>query len=286
LKEYFVHIYLYELEKYLHTQKDEILKMSLWQDEANTDRPLKEYFKKLIENHFNKIPSDTDMVGVVIDKSEMVEVACLKNAEIKRVLLPEDINLQLKELLRCGKSGVYTNPDICLEIHLNGKLYYEPIELKTTKTDSIPGSSIQQVSPDKWVIFIKFSKDSVDIATGRYINAINSKMQFPDRSPRPQVSFSEARKWNVTNRLKNGNILEFKRDDDNLLKYELLSDWQGVLSKRWVDILINAKTTKANEPWFNNALRKFILDFLDAYETLDDKDKMDLKDKIKSLIVY
>lgn len=141
------------------------------------------------------------------------------------------------------------------------------------------------MTPDEWVIFIKFSKSSVDIATGQYINAINSTMQFPDRSPRPQVSFSEINKWNATNRLKSENVLGFKKDENSTLKYELLSDWQNVLSERWVDILINAKSTKANEPWFNNTLRKFILEFLDTYDTLDDGDKSALKAKIKSLIM-
>ena len=244
---------------------------------------MKEYFKKLLENNFNKIPSSTE-IEMLVDDDRKISIESLKDVLVTRILLPEDVTPKIKEILSFGKSGVYTNPDICLELSLGKDFYYEPIELKTTKTDSIPGSSIQQVTPDEWVIFIKFSTTTVDITTGQYINAINSKMQFPDRSPRPQVSFKEMRNWNTQNRFSKEGVLGFKKDDDNRLKYELLSDWQNVLSKRWVDILLNSHSTKNNEPWFNNTLRKFIIDFLGKYDDLALGDQEALKEKIKSLI--
>ena len=39
----FMHIYMCELEMYLKSHADELLKISFQLDEANTDRPLKEY---------------------------------------------------------------------------------------------------------------------------------------------------------------------------------------------------------------------------------------------------
>ncbi|MCL1936738.1 MAG: hypothetical protein FWF57_10250 [Defluviitaleaceae bacterium] len=281
----FTAVYLYELEKYLQTKKNEILKISLWQDEANTDRPLKEYLKKLIEHSFNKLPVNTDIVRVVFDNSENTNIDDINKFEIANVLLPEEITPNIKNLIYNEKDGVYTKPDLCLEIILNGIKYYETIELKTTKTDAIPGSSIQQITPNEWVVFVKFSKDNnIDITTGQYINAINSKMQFPDRSPRPQVSFNEIKKWNLLYRSNKNGVLEFKEDKNSLIKYELLSDWQDVLSKRWVDILLNANSLKSNEPWFNNALRKFIIEFLKEYDELPTSEKLALKNKIKLLI--
>ena len=113
----------------------------------------------------------------------------IKKIQVNRVLLPEDISDELKEIIKASKSSVYTNPDLYLELKLGDEISYESIELKSTKNDSIPGSSIQQIVPEEWVIFIKHSGKSISISTGQYIHAINSKMQFPDRSPRPQVSF-------------------------------------------------------------------------------------------------
>jgi len=135
---FFMHAYMYELERFLGTQKDEISKVSLWLDEANADRELKVYFKKLIESVFNKIPSDTDIKGVVIEGIGKCDIAHLQNIFITRVLLPEDISDQIKGALGRSKGRVYTNPDICLEISIDGKLHYEPVELKTTKKDAIP----------------------------------------------------------------------------------------------------------------------------------------------------
>lgn len=215
---------MYELEKYLETQKTEIQKISLWQDEANTDRPLKEYLKNLIENSFYEIPRQTSINYLVVGEKSEIRVSTLMDMKISRVLLPEEITPAIKELLITGKTSVYTNPDVCFEIEFQGHTFYESIELKTTKKDSIPGSSVQQVTPDEWVIFVKFSKNDVEVTTGQYINAINSSMQFPDRSPRPQVAFSEICNWNTSNRLNVDGVLQFKEDENSLLKHELLSD--------------------------------------------------------------
>ena len=65
---------------------------------------------------------------------------------------------ELKHELQSRKEAVFTRPDICLEIRINDSLEYETVELKSTKNDSIPGSSVQQITPDEWVIFIKHTK--------------------------------------------------------------------------------------------------------------------------------
>jgi hypothetical protein len=125
----------------------------------------------------------------------------IKKIQVNRVLLPEDISDELKEIIKASKSSVYTNPDLYLELKLGDEISYESIELKSTKNDSIPGSSIQQIVPEEWVIFIKHSGKSISISTGQYIHAINSKIQFPDRSPRPQVSFKAMSTWNKDKRI-------------------------------------------------------------------------------------
>lgn len=280
----FMQVYMYELEKFLNTKKEELKAVTFQSDEANTDRPLKEFLKNLIEREFVEIPKDTIITDIEYYGEVGIDLSELKKIRILRVLLPEDITEEIKKIVSTTKNAVYTNPDMCLEIFMDGKIVYETIELKSTKQDSIPGSSIQQVLPDEWVIFIKHTTNNIDITTGQYIHAINSKMQFPDRSPRPQVSFKEMQNWNQTNRVLEYAKLLYKKDEEESIKYDLISDWQGVLSDRWIDMLFNATSTKNNEPWFNNNMRKFIVAFLKKYETLSGEEKEILVSRIKSLI--
>ena len=281
----FMCIYMYKLEENLIEHKKDLIEVSFQSDEANTDRPLKEYLKKHIEETFSSIPNDTDIISLCFEESTYTDIQTIKQIQVNRVLLPEDISDELKETIKASKSGVYTNPDLYLELTLGDELSYESIELKSTKNDSIPGSSIQQIVPEEWVIFIKHSGKSISISTGQYIHAINSKMQFPDRSPRPQVSFKAMSTWNKNNRSVNSNELCYEKDDDDNNKRALISDWQDVLSQRWIDVLFNATSTKVNEPWFNNNMRKFILSFLEKYEILTDAEKKAFKEKVQSLIL-
>lgn len=279
----FMQIYMYELEQFLANKKEDLKLVSFQSDEANTDRPLKEYLKNVIEKEFVKIPNSTSIMKVVFGNLS-VDVEELNDIRILRALLPEEITDEIKKFISASKNVIYTNPDICFEILLDGKKIYETIELKSTKQDSIPGSSVQQIVPNQWVIFIKHSGEKIEITTGQYIHAINSKMQFPDRSPRPQVSFKEMQSWNQLHRIFNYTQLMYEKDNEEAIKYDLITDWQEVLSKRWVDMLFHSTKVKANEPWFNNNMRKFILLFLEEYEKLDDKEKEVFISKIKKLI--
>lgn len=281
----FMRIYMYKLEEDLTKHKDDLIEVSFQSDEANTDRPLKEYLKKHIEESFPSIPENTEIDSICFEGTNFIDIQAIKRIRINRVLLPEDISVELKEIIKASKSSVYTNPDLYLELILDDERFYESIELKSTKNDSIPGSSVQQIVPEEWVVFIKHSGKNINISTGQYIHAINSKIQFPDRSPRPQVSFKAISTWNKDNRILNSNTLCYVKDDDDENKRELISDWQNVLSQRWIDILFNATSTKANEPWFNNNLRKFILSFLTKYESLSDDEKKEFKDRVESLIL-
>lgn len=283
--QYFMCVYMYKLEENLTKHKSDLIKVSFQLDEANTDRPLKEYLKKHIEESFPSIPEDTDITSLCFEGTTYTDIQSIKQIKVNRVLLPEDISDELKETIKESKSSVYTNPDLYLELILDNELYYESIELKSTKKDAIPGSSIRQLVPEEWVIFIKHSGKSISISTGQYIHAINSKMQFPDRSPRPQVSFNAMSDWNKANRNLNSNELCYEKDDDDNNKRALISDWQDVLSQRWIDVLFNATSTKANEPWFNNNMRKFILSFLSKYEALTDAEKEEFKQRVESLIL-
>lgn len=284
----FMHLYMYELEMWLNEHSEEVLDISFQSDEANTDRPLKEYLKHIIENKCNRI--------VKLCDAENIEICDSKNqtnkyplnykvmlAKIEYVYLPEQVSPELKSLLKQRKNAVFTNPDLCLAINIDGKIEYETIELKSTKTDAIPGSSIQQVSPNEWVIFVKHGKTRAEITTGQYFHAINSKMQFPDRSPRPQVSFSELQNWNSNCRHDDGKTITYTSVGDEPLKYKLLTDWQGVLAKRWTEIVLDNNPRK-HEPWFNNNLRKFILEFLSVYDNMSSDIKEQYKEFLSDII--
>ncbi|HBI7045958.1 TPA: hypothetical protein K8M89_001086 [Clostridium perfringens] len=283
----FMFAYMYELELALKTQKDNLAKVSFQSDEANTDRPLKLFLKDFIEKDFNSLPTSkiNFKFNITInDKVENLNYSDFKDIKINKVLLPDELSSELKSKIAENKSSVYTNPDLLLEISDSKNITHCSIELKSTKTNSIPGSSIQQIIPTEWVIFIKHTSKSIDITTGQYIHSINSKLQFPDRSPRPQVAFNELTSWNASNRSLNNTILNYKiNSSDEKLKYDLISDWQYYLADRWLEVVFSS-SIKTNEPWYNNNLRKFIIKFLEKYESLTPNEKENFKNKVKSLI--
>lgn len=282
----FMYVYMYHLENYLLSKKEEIKGISFQSDEANTDRPLKEYMKNLIEKDFNKIPQNSNIKLLNIESKQCEDMEVLQSFKINKVLLPENITQDIKEHIVNLKaiSSVYTNPDLCFEITSCESKYWVTIELKSTKNNSIPGSSIQQITPDEWVIFIKHKNESIDIVTGKYINSINYKMQFPDRSPRPDVSFKELKDWNKKYRIFYNEELKYLTDENSNKKFDLISDWQKVLADRWVNMLFECNTIKSKEPWFNNNMRKFILEFLNKYDSLSTDEQIAFKVKIQNLI--
>ena len=278
-----MHFYMLELEIFLNSQKKNLLTVSFQSDEANTDRPLKEYLKSAIENELNMLPSNPIVSKLFID-DQTHSIEEYRDYKISRVILPDEIDEILKQKIKESKSASYTNPDICLEIKGNTSTFYQTVELKSTKNDSITGSSIQQIIPDEWVIFVRHTSKDIEVVTGQYINSINSKMQFPDRSPRPQVSFKELLSWNSLHRTIENSKLIYTPDDSLTNKLALLDDWQGVLSKRWIDILLSSEKVKKSEPWFNHNIRKFILDFLKIYDAYSEEKKALIKSKIQSML--
>ena len=279
----FMHLYMYELELWLNEHSREVLDISFQSDEANTDRPLKEYLKNVIENKCNRIRALNNIENLRTEAIQYPITNDIKSIYVERVLLQEDINLEIEEILKRRKKTVFTKPDLCLKLNINGTITYETIELKSTKKDAIPGSSIQQVLPGEWLIFVKRGKERAEIATGQYFHAINSKMQFPDRSPRPQVSFIELQNWNSNCRHNDGKTIAYTSVGDESLKYQLLTDWQDVLAERWNEIVFD-KNLRKPEPWFNNNLRKFILKFLRIYDKMSTDEKEEYKMFLNSII--
>ena len=224
-------------------------------------------------------------LAVKIDLEEhIIDIEKLKSYKITNVLLPEQLSLEQKKHITESKKSVYTSPDLYLEITDGKNIYFESVELKSTKDNNIPGSSVQQVSPFEWVIFVKRNKEKVSVTTGFYINSITDKLPFPDRSPRPQIGFKTLLDWNKKYRKVNNDILTIESITEiNNEKIKLLTDWQDFLATEWLEI-IKAEESRNNEKWFNNAIRKFALKYLEYTTSLTDKEREKLKSNLKKLI--
>lgn len=161
---------------------------------------------------------------------------------------------------------MHVNPDLYIKISGSKEDRFHSIEIKSTKQDTIPGSSVQQIVSNEWTIFIKHNSSQIDVACSLYRNCITDKLPFPDRSPRPQVGFNTMKKWNVLHRKVNRGMLQYKIDtEENLRKDKILLDWQHTLCEEWFDIISREK--KPKEKWFNNVIRKYSLLLLEKIET-------------------
>lgn len=109
-------------------------------------------------------------------------------------------------------------------------------------------------------------------------------MPFPDRSPRPQIGFKTLLDWNKKYRKVENNVLTIENITEiNNDKIKLLTDWQDFLATEWLEI-IKSEESRNSEKWFNNAIRKFALKFLDYTNSLSESDKEKLKHNLTKLI--
>lgn len=186
----FLIVYFYKIENELNNTKNGLETIKFQSEEANTDEFLKKYFQDFLSKHNDVKDVKLKKLAVKIDSEEhIIEIEKLKSYKITNVLLPEHLSSQQKKEITASKKSVYTSPDLYLEITDGTNVYFESVELKSTKDNNIPGSSVQQVSPFEWVIFVKRDNEKVLVTTGFYINSITKKLPFPDRSPRPQIGF-------------------------------------------------------------------------------------------------
>jgi hypothetical protein len=281
----FLLVYFYSIENELNNTKTGLETIKFQSEEANTDEFLKKFFKDFLSKNNSIKKTKLEKLSVKIDsETYFIDIKDLMNYEIVHVFLPEQLTETQKKKITESKKSVYTNPDLYLEITDGKELFYESVELKSTKDNNIPGSSVQQVSPFEWVIFVKRDNDSVSVTTGFYINSITEKLPFPDRSPRPQIGFKTLTEWNKKYRKEVDKILFIENMTEiNKDKIKLLKDWQDYLASEWLEI-IKSETSKSNEKWFNNALRKFVVKFLDYSDSLAKADREKLKKNLIDLI--
>jgi hypothetical protein len=281
----FLIVYFYKIENELNTTKNGLETIKFQSEEANTDEHLKKYFQDFLLKHNDLSDVKLKKLAVKIDSEEhTIDIANLQSYKITNVLLPEQLSAEQKKAITDSKKSVYTSPDLYLKITDGTNIYFESVELKSTKDNNIPGSSVQQVSPFEWVIFVKRESEKVLVTTGFYINSITEKLPFPDRSPRPQIGFKTLLDWNKKYRKVENKILTIENITEiNNDKIKLLTDWQDFLATDWLEI-IKSEESRNSEKWFNNAIRKFALKFLDYTNTLTDIDKEKLKGNLTKLI--
>ncbi len=281
----FLIVYFYKIENLLNDNSHLLSDIKFQSQEANTDEYLKIFFKDFLTKHHDI--EDLILHELIIqngDENYTISIDELKNYKIQEVFLPQELSQHQKVQIAKTKKSVYTNPDLYLQIVCKDEVFYESVELKSTKDDKIPGSSVQQISPYEWVIFIKRAKQNM-VTTGFYINSITDKLPFPDRSPRPQIGFKNLASWNEKNRKITQNKLLIIDDvSANANKIKLLNDWQDFLADEWLEIVLLDKISK-NEKWFNNAIRKFALKLLEHNTKLGDQTKEDLIQKLREQIL-
>jgi len=281
----FLIVYFYKIENELNNTKNGLETIKFQSEEANTDEFLKRYFQDFLTKHNDVKDVKLKKLAVKIDSEEhIIDIEKLKSYRISNVLLPEHLTTEQKKEITASKKSVYTSPDLYLEITDGINIYFESVELKSTKDNNIPGSSVQQVSPFEWVIFVKRDNEKVLVTTGFYINSITEKLPFPDRSPRPQIGFKTLLDWNKKYRKVENEVLTIENITEiNNDKIKLLTDWQDYLASEWLEI-IKSEQGRNNEKWFNNAIRKFALKFLEFSETLTESEKKNLKTNLTKLI--
>ena len=152
----FLLVYFFNLENDLNEPKSGLEKIKFQSEESNTDEFLKKYFQHYISKN-NKI-SKTKLKTLLFEVDSVqyeINVKDLLGFKIKAVYLPEQLSDKQKKEILSKKKSVYTNPDLYLKISDGQNIHFESLELKSTKNNNISGSSIQQVAPFEWVIFIK-----------------------------------------------------------------------------------------------------------------------------------
>lgn len=242
------------IKKSLINNIEAFKEVKLTEDELNIDK----YLKKLIQKTIKK---DLSVINLSLKQY---------NIEIKKILTKS----QYFNSIVKNKKNISKYCDLVLIYVQNGiKKEYE-LEIKKTNKNKIPGSSIQQISPEKTVIFFKYFKDTVEIEIGYYFQLVEDHIPFPDRSPRPLISFNALKESNQ--KLDNGLITTDELIESSQSIFE--DNWIDNMSSSWID---NFKNRIKKNSWFHIAMKKFTLKMLNYYNTLNEKEKEEYLEYLK-----
>lgn len=217
------------------------------EDEMNIDVHLKQKTLKIIKNNLENINKSLPSFINVLDIQYNSTYFSKKKNE---------------------KSNVSKLADLIIILIVNGEELHYEIELKKTNKNVIPGSSINQINPYKTVIFFQFKKE-ISVEVGYYAQAVSGNIRFPDRMPRPEVSFEILKQNNANN-----DIEKIIKENKDIFENPV----EVFLPDRWlVDILDNIKKNN----WFSRAIRYFSYSLLIKYDTMSEEEKKELLKKLK-----
>ena len=197
-----------KISELLKKESIKFLNLKLMEDELNIDVHIKKMTIKIIKSHLKEIN----------------EYLCQYDMEIVKLLTKEQY--YRKSNKRHNEDNISKFCDLVMVYKEKGIFKEDELELKKTNNNVIPGSSINQIKPDKALLFFKYSKKKVDIESGYYFQTVEERIPFPDRSPRPSVSFKSLEATNKE--LKEGNytLEEVKKRNVN------------VFSENWIDQIV------------------------------------------------
>lgn len=164
--------------------------------------------------------------------------------------------------------------DLVISYTIDGKKLFSEIEVKKTNKDKIPGSSINQINPNKCIIFFKMGKET-KVEIGYYSQAVSGRVAFPDRAPRPEVSFKVLEESNKE--INETNFSEKLIESQNEKSFLYEGQLSTYLAKQWLNNLFSFKFTT----WFHKAISIFSLSLIEKYESMNDKEKESFKNEIR-----
>lgn len=236
-----------QINKVLKDNIDDFTNIKTQEDEMNIDTHLKSRTLKIIKNNMAKInqvlPSNISIINVKTNAAYF--------------------NLKKQQ------TSVSRLADLVILLNINNQELHYEIEIKKTNNNAIPGSSINQIDPYKTIVFFKFKKE-VEVIVGYYSQAVSGTIRFPDRMPRPEVSFSVLQ-TNVEEDLSIEKTIESNQD-----VFE--NPVEVFLPERWLKELFSH--IKKNN-WFSKAIRHFSYQLLKKYDTMTPKEKKELLEHLK-----
>lgn len=245
-----------EILNFLDKEIESFRDLKLQEDELNIDKYLKENIQRIIKSNLKNI-------------NENLSDNKLK---IKSVLTKEEYFSTKR--VRVNEKEISKFCDLVLVYERDGIQREDELEIKKTNSNKIPGSSIKQIKPEKTVIFLKYSKNKIDLEIGYYFQLVEEEIPFPDRSPRPTISF---------NALKDSNERLTKKETT---MEELIESSKSVFDDNWIEQLVNnwmtlIKNKSFRKTWFHKAIAIFVLKLWSYFDTISPEDKKELKEYLK-----
>jgi hypothetical protein len=159
-----------------------------------------------------------------------------------------------------------TKPDINCTFGLNGELYKDKIELKSSAATTMPGSTIGKLNINEPIIYCfrpKKPDEPFNIRCGQYFTAMGSSDTdlFQDRTPRPTLSFDKLSapmdhtEIKYVEKSKEAWITHYAKCAVNRLNTHVNSSWQDEFTKQ---IIFEAIKDGYNDPEKMRKLFEFV----------------------------